>query len=666
VRILSGWHCGIIVLLFTLSVLPFSVVCLAEETTTINADNLEYERESSIYNATGHVKITQGAVTVEADQIIYHENSSFVHAEGNLVYDDALVHIKAEGADLNLDSKTGRLFDAEVFSKKNKFRIRAKTIEKKSEDQYFLDVAEFTTCDAPVPAWCFTGKDVDATINDTLKARDVTFRIKGNPVFYSPYIVAPFGNERKTGLLFPSIGYVNSKGIHYEQPFFWAISENRDATILLDAYTSRGAGLGLEYRFLEPDKTKGYAWVYYLRDNKLEKDFSYDVGDYESDRANRLSGFLNLEYTNSNEMYNEYGPHVIEKVGKFFNPASYLNTISRRFLESTGEVSLRLDASRLFLSSQYLIDLKLDTDQSTVAQLLPQAGYFINPMRIGPFVFSLASSLSNFWRETGASGQRLDIYPKVAHSFGSDLIISQSLGLRETAYSLVRSDVYGDLPHRESFDYTVMAYTRLMKSYTTFTHIMEPSLGFTYIPPAKPTLPLFDATELYSKTSLIELSLHNRFRDAGGEFLNLRITEGFDAFSSDRPFSPLKFEVFMNRPLFLRGDISLNMYDKNIETANADVTLPISRGSLSFGERYDRPNDISFFTLGMKYTFSGAISSEGYLWYDQKSRKVTNVIGKVSYKKQCWETTLVITKRENNDFSASILFTLLGIGTIKI
>jgi len=665
VRTLSCWYCGIIVFLFTLYASPFSVACLAEETTTITADSLEYERESSIYTAKGNVKITQGTVSVEADQIIYHENSSFVHAEGNLVYEDALVHIRAEGADLNLDSKTGRLFDAEVFSKKNNFRIRAKTIEKKSEDQYLLDVAEFTTCDAPVPAWCFKGKDVDATVNDTLKARDVTFRIKGKPVFYSPYIVAPFGNERKTGLLFPSFGYVQSKGFHYEQPFFWAISENRDATILLDAYTARGAGLGLEYRFLEPDNTKGYAWAYYLRDNELDRDFSYAVGVYERERDARLSGFLNLDYINSKEMYNEYGPYVTAKVKRFIDPVTYLNTTTRRFLESTGEVSLRLDASRLFLSSQYLIDLKLGTDQSTVVQQLPEAGYFINPLKIGPFVFSLASSLSNFWRETGASGQRLDIYPKVAHTFGSDIIISQSLGLRETAYSLVRSDIYGDLPHRESFDYTVMAYTRLMKSYGTFTHVMEPSLSFTYIPPAKPTLPLFDATELYSKTSRIELSLHNRFRDLSGEFLNLRITEGFDVFRSDRPFLPLKIEAVMNRPLFLRGDISLNMYEKNIETANADITLPISRGSFTFGERYDRPAGISFFTLGMSYTFSGALSSEGYLWYDQKSGKITNIIGKVSYRRQCWEMTLVVTKREG-DYSASILFTLLGIGTIKI
>jgi LPS-assembly protein len=665
VRILFGWYWGITALLFTLCILPFTGVCSAEETTTITSDSLEYERESFTYTAIGHVKITKGPVSVEADQVTYHEDSSFVLAKGNFVYEDALVLIKAEGAELYLDSKTGRLFDATILQKKNKFRILAKTVEKRSEDEYFLDVAEFTTCDAPVPAWCFKGKDVDATVNDTLKARDVTFRIKEMPFLYSPYVITPIGNERKTGFLFPSLGYIQSKGVHYEQPFYWAISENRDATFLLDAYAKRGVGGGIEYRFLEPDSSKGYAWVYYLRDNEMARDFSNATVVYDRERDARLTGFFNLNYINSREMYNEYGQYVIAKTARFFNPAYYLDATSRRFMESTGEISLRLDGSRLFLSSQYFIDLKLGTDQSAVAQRLPEVGYFINPMQIGPLAFSLASAVSNFWRETGASGQRLDIYPRVSHAFGSDLIITQSLGLRETAYSLTKGGASGDSPHRESFDYTVAANTRLMKPYGTITHIMEPSLTFTYIPPGKQDLPFFDSTELYSKTSTIEFSLRNRFRDRIGEFLNLRITEAFDALKSDRPFQPLKIEAVLNRPLFIRGDVSLDVYKKSFETANADITIPFPKGSLSIGERYDKSNDISFFTFGASYTFSKTLSSEGYLWYDAKSGELTNLLVKLNYQRQCWGVTLVVNRGEK-EYSATVLFKLLGIGSIRI
>jgi LPS-assembly protein len=665
VKTLFARFCGITALLFILFASPFTGECSAEETTTITSDSLEYQRESSTYTAIGNVKITKGAVSVKADQVTYHEDSSLVLAKGNFVYEDALVIIKAEGAELYLDSKTGRLFDATILQKKTNFRILAKTVEKRSEDEYFLDVAEFTTCDAPVPAWCFRGKDVDAIMNDKLKAHDVTFRIKETPVLYSPYITAPLGNERKTGFLFPSLGYIQSKGIHYEQPFYWAISENRDATFLLDAYAKRGVGGGIEYRFLEPDSSKGYAWFYYLRDNELARDFSNATVVYDRERHARLTGFFNLNYINSREMYNEYGQYVIAKTAKFLNPAYYLDATSRRFMESTGEISLRPDGSRLFLSSQYLIDLKLGTDQSAVAQQLPEVGYFINPMQIGPVAFSLASAVSNFWRETGASGQRLDIYPRVSHAFGNDVIITQSLGLRETAYFLRNGGASGDSPHRESFDYTVAANARLIKPYGTITHIMEPSLSFTYIPPGKEDLPLFDATDLYSKTSTIEFSLRNRFRDRIGEFLNLRITEAFDALNGNRPFQPLTIEAVLNRPLIIRADATLDVYKKSFETANSDITIPFPKGSLSIGERYDKPNDISFFTLGVSYPLSKTLSSEGYLWYDAKSREVTNLLVKLNYQRQCWGVTLVVNKGQN-EYSASVLFKLLGIGSIRI
>ena len=50
----------------------------------------------------------------------------------------------------------------------------------------------------------------------------------------------------------------STRGFGLHLPFFWAISENRDATFVLDAYSKVGIGEGMEYRFVEPGDVKGY------------------------------------------------------------------------------------------------------------------------------------------------------------------------------------------------------------------------------------------------------------------------------------------------------------------------------------------------------------------------------------------------------------------------
>ena len=633
--------------------------------TTIESETLDYNGETYTYTAKGKVKIKKDSTTVEADEMTYSDVSSDVTAEGNVVYEDPDVRIRAKRAELNLETKTGVLYEAEVYSKKDNYHITGAEIEKTGETEYELKSASFTTCDAPLPAWCFKGSDVNAIVGDRLKAKNVTFDIEGLPVLYSPYFSSSLSRDRKTGFLIPRLGYIKSKGIHVEQPFYWAISDNMDATLIGDFYAKRGVGEGIEYRFIEPDGLKGSLLAYHLRDRVFKEDFIDLNGFIDSDREARLSGYLSLNYMNSRDYYNEYNPYVLTK-GAFLDPLTYLNMTTGRFLQSTGEVSLKTDNSRLFLNSQYLVDLQSGVDESTIAQRLPDAGYFMNPRPVGPVVFSLASSLSDFWRGKDPWGQRLDVYPKFTHSFGSDFVVTQSLGLRETAYSLSRNDGFDKSPHRESLDYGITAYTRLIKSYSSFVHIVEPSLSYTFIPSVQANLPLFDSTELYTKTSTVQLSLLNRFLDSRGEFLTVRITQPLDSYRSGNSLLPLLLEAAVQRPVGLRGQLSYDVNTGTVASVTSDVNYTFSnKSTFSAGERYDRTRDILFFTAGVSYPFTKEIAFEGNAWYDAKGGGLRDIMAKLKYKKQCWGVDIVVTKREK-DYSVTVLVNLLGLGTVRL
>lgn len=647
-----------------LSALMLFFSCGRSIAAEIESQSLEYDSKTFTYIASGKVKVKRGQAAIEADEARYNEKTSVITANGNVIYKDPDVVIKAEKAELNMEAKTGRLYNAEIFSIKDNFHISGLEIEKKGEKEYSIKNASFTTCDAPVPEWCFNGKEVNAVAGDRLTASGVTFRIKDKPVLYSPYFRTSLSNERKSGLLTPDIGYIKSKGIYLSQPFFWAISENRDITFALDYFSKRGIGEEFEYRFVEINGAKGDLKAYHIRDKYFNRDLLDVTGVLEQgDRSGKASGYINMNYINSRDFYNDYNT-LIGKDLALLDPNSYLNAAAQRVLESTGEVSVQFDNSRLYIAGRYLIDLTQPAGASHTYQKIPEIGYFARPVNIGPLVFSLSSGFSNFVSNGKSFGQRLDIYPRFTNSFGTDVVITQGLGLRETAYSLADSADLGASPHRESFDYSINASTRLKKNYGSVTHVIEPSIGYSIIPPSKAALTLFDSTELYSKTSRLDLALLNRFIDKNGEFITIRLTQSFDSYNGSRPLLPIKIEAAIQRPIGARGEVSYNEYTGKIEDINSDMGVSINDAFLSIGERYNRTENISFYSAGVNYRFSKSLSSELYLWYDAKDRGLNDALAKLTYTQQCWGITTAFTKRQN-DYGVSVLFNLLGLGTVK-
>ncbi|TAL25970.1 MAG: LPS-assembly protein LptD, partial [Nitrospirae bacterium] len=554
------------VVLFTLCTLHFTPCthnAFAGETgTVITSDTLEHEKETSMYTARGSVKVLQEGTTIEAVEMKYDEKTSKVFAEGDVRYDDQKIYVKAERAEYNLDAKTGTFYNAEIFSKRDNLHISGAEIEKRGENEYFLTKASMTSCDAAPPEWCFGGKEVDLIIGDRIKAKNATFNIKGVPVLYTPYLWAPALTERKTGFLTPVFGYSKTKKFYYRQPFFWAISEEKDATFVLDWYSKRGFGKGIEYRYVDLGNIGGTHWLYHIHDKTLGRNFYEFRSQHEKRPKHGLSLYTNLNLLSGKSYYREYSRHRYERI--------------RRFLESTGEVSLPMDNSRLYLMSRYLVDLKEENRTSGIIQRLPEFGYVVNPYRIGPVVFSLASSAVNLWREKGVYGQRLDIYPRLAHSFGDEVVISQNLGLRQTAYSLHRNESGGfkDYVQRKTIDYNITAASRILKDYPSFTHAIEPSVGYTLVPAInkdKTNLPLFDSTEPYSRQSTVNFFLLNRIFDKKGEFFTVSLSESYNFLIEDRPFSPLTIAASIGRPIRIGGDISYNRYSHQIEAINSAV-----------------------------------------------------------------------------------------------
>lgn len=633
----------LITLSCTISCLLFTNDCFAKEDGIITSETLEYVESTSTYIAKGSVKVTSGDKVIESDEMTYNVQTSDVVATGNVRYDDAQMAITASTMELNLDGETGILYEAEIFFKKDNYHISGKDIEKKGENHYFAPEATFSTCDAPVPAWSFKGKDVDLLVGERLKTKNTLFYIKDVPALYSPYFFFPFQTERKTGFLMPGIGQSGSRGIHLRMPFFWAISEDKDATAIMDMYTKRGIGEGLQFRYIETGDIKGNWWLYHIRDTELNKDFLEVRTLHEQRSQEGIGGFLSINFVNEKDFYREFSP--------------YLEVRTRRFLESTGEISLPLENSRAYLLSQYWVSL--EEEIRPPPQRLPEIGYVLNPTKIGPLWFSGMATVSNFWRDEDVMGQRLDIYPRILYEFGNEIVLTQALGFRETAYSLHRSEE--DSLHREAIEYSAIAHTSLLKRYGSFTHVLEPSIGYTLITDSE-NLPIFDSTELFKKTSTIELSLINRFFNREREIVIVKASQAYDANLGDRPFLPFKLELAIKRPVFLRIETTYDVHEGKLDSINSDLRFSVSKGVISAGQRYDRLEDIIFYNTGFELTPNKSWYMKGRIWYDAKQKQVGDITMNLKYSSQCWGVNMEFIKKPH-DYTFSVMFDLKGISS---
>ncbi|MEW6584502.1 MAG: LPS assembly protein LptD [Nitrospirota bacterium] len=628
--------------LFTFHFSLFTICCFADEQTVISSKSLDYSKKTSLYTLKGSVKIRRDDAVLEADEVIYNDSTEDAVAVGSVVYNDADVAITAERAEMNLEKKTGKLYGAEILFREGNYRISGKEIEKRGETYYFSPEAAFTTCDGPSPSWCFRGRKVSVIQDKELKAKDVTFRIKNIPVLYTPYFRAPLLTERKTGFLMPDLGYSTAKGTFLQIPFYLVISESSDATVVMDEYSERGMGQGLEYRYVAPN-IAGSWWVYHIRDSELNRDFVELKGFHNQRSAETIGGFLNVNYINEKDYYREFNPN--------------LSIRSNRFLESAGEIALPFRNSRAYLLSQYWVDLK--EPAPAPAQRLPELGYFLNPTKYGDFWFSASAAFSNYWSDGDVSGRRIDVYPRIFHTLGRDVVLTQSVGLRETAYSL-RDDASDEDLSRESFEYNATAHMRLFRKYGSFTHIMEPSVGYSLVTNSENDLLIFDSAELFKKTSTVEVALLNRLRDRNGEIMVMRLSQGFDSYLGDTPFLPFKVEVGVKRPLSLKMEARYDVHKGDLQSINSEMSVKVADTRISAGQRYNGQEDISVYRAGIGFRPFKPLYLQGDVWYDEKEKQIRDVGVTLQYNHQCWSFFLAVRKVPG-DFDITFRFELTGL-----
>ncbi len=610
----------------------------------IDADRIEYDQTAQQYTALGNVTISREGRTLTADSVEFNQKTREAVALGQVRLVSGRDILSGDRLHINMDSETGTLTEGTIFIAENHLYLSGHKIRKTGYQTYEAEKISITSCDGENPDWKLTGQDFKVTIEGYGFARHTSLWAGKVPILYSPFLFFPAKLKRQSGLLIPEFGYSDRTGTRYLQPIFWAIDDSSDATFYVQYMTERGLRTGLEYRYVQDERSKGMVLADGFQDFKIDDglDDNSERWGYEDDDVLRTNddrywirmkhdlGFdseinakLDIDVVSDQDYLSEFRSGY-----NGFNQTqdNFQKTFGRDIDDYNDPVRLnRLNINRTWSKYSFNTDLRwyddvvkrrIQGNDDTLQQLptLSLSG-IKQPLANTPIYFDFASSYSHFYRIKGTRGHRVDLYPRLYYplTLWQALSIEPSAGLRQTAWQVDHYETQPghdrDTLYRAIYDFRLDVSTEIFRTYhfnlagsDRLKHAIIPEISYAYIPDQDQSdFPQFDAVDAIERENLITYGFTNIFtarapnsaaRDLTAyrytPFLRIKFSQSFDI-NKDRegnpePFSAILTEVDLTpgRYVALDLDSEWSPYDNQFETFNAILKFWDLRGDKLF------------------------------------------------------------------------------------
>lgn len=258
---MAGRMRALLLALTTMTILAIAVPLRAQivdqsTPALLQADEMTQDRELGTVVAKGNVEITQGERILFADVVSYNQKSNTVTASGNVILlepgGDTLF---AEYVELTDSMREGVIKEIRILLSDDS-RFAANIARRTGGSRTILTKAVYSPCKVcrempeKPPLWRLKAETiVHDKAAQKIRYKNVRLEMFGVPVAYSPYFSHPDPSvDRKSGFLTPSFGTSGNLGPFLELPYFWAIDQNSDATLVPIFTRDEGIIFSGEYR----------------------------------------------------------------------------------------------------------------------------------------------------------------------------------------------------------------------------------------------------------------------------------------------------------------------------------------------------------------------------------------------------------------------------------
>ncbi|HQU03153.1 MAG TPA: LPS assembly protein LptD [Acidocella sp.] len=220
------------------------------------ADQVSYDKTSTLVTAKGHVKAVQNGQTLYADEVVINRTTDEATATGHvIILEPNGESVFADHAVLTKGMKNAVMAGVAARLADNGRLIAngATRTDGKLEDMAKVVYSACNLCKTDptaAPMWQIRATSATRDLeHQTIEYYNAEMEIFGVPIFYLPYMTQPDPSvRRRTGLLIPSVG-VNSKiGVFAELPYFIVLDRSSDVIVTPIIGSKQGPVLEAKYR----------------------------------------------------------------------------------------------------------------------------------------------------------------------------------------------------------------------------------------------------------------------------------------------------------------------------------------------------------------------------------------------------------------------------------
>lgn len=665
----------------------------------ISADSTRSDREG---NSTfiGNVVIEKHALRVTADSASYNPDSEDIRIDGNVHVDTINMALNAELGLLSIEERSILFRDVEFVLSNNTMRGQAARISAEQETATELQQTLITSCSLTDPDWRLNADDIVLNHEEEYgSASGVVLRFMEVPFIYVPYMQFPIGDRRRSGLLFPEIGYSSSRGTEFTVPWYWNIAPNQDAIIAPHPMSRRGTQLDTQYRFLT-ENSRGQMDAAFLHNDKVTDESRHQ---FQYRQHTRFTPDLNMDVDVQDVSDTDY----------FDDFSSNLSTTSTTHLNR----NLLLNYSQPFWQARLLAQtfqtldtsiLMVDRPYRRLPQLSLQGDQAIGKTGLA---FTLDSEWVNFDHEEDSvvTGSRLQLKPGLRWlNEGSYWFVEPAIKFSHTQYevedgsSAMQNIEDRNLP-MSSLD-AGLFFERDLDSGLIQT--LEPRIYYLNVPyKDQSLLPDFDTQASIFSTAL--LFRDNRFnggdRIGDANQLTLALSSRLINPETGKEYfraSLGQIQYFEDRKVSLTGTVETD----STSDLMAEVAAYVKDWSLSASTQWNTDNNYSqrgnflaryqsdeehIFNIGLRNDRSiGAeirqtdmsfmvpinndFSAFGRWNYSLERDRNIDIIGGFSYDSCCWSIQLMGQRRliynnaaEEYDNAVMVQLVLKGLGSVS-
>ena len=216
----------------------------------VDADNSDYDKDSTI-SLDGNIRIQQANQQIEGESAAYYKLKEQVVLDGNIRFRAPGILITGNKAEIRIDNSYASIENASFVLHKRRLRGKAANITRHEDSTMSLTEASFTSCPPENTGWLLSAKTIKLDHDaGTGSARNAMVKIHNIPILYTPYLSFPIDDRRKSGFLFPSLGYNSINGAEITTPYYLNLDPQFDTTITPRILSKRGSMLEVENRYL--------------------------------------------------------------------------------------------------------------------------------------------------------------------------------------------------------------------------------------------------------------------------------------------------------------------------------------------------------------------------------------------------------------------------------